>query len=123
MRYTRREFSSPDEVVAVLEQMRTAREDLCLQGNDQDTWIIMSYDPESQRYYVSTSLPADRPDYMEVFDPARPHRAVDAVIGGQLVSSWEDSLVGFEAAKAAFSHFFGHQARHPGLSWRIAKIC
>jgi hypothetical protein len=120
MHYTLREISSPDEVMAVLEQMRTAEEELWLEGDDKDTCITMGYDPQSKRYIVATSSPDG--DWMEVFDPAKPHGRIEGVIGLQSVDVWEDSLVGFEAVKAAFSHFFAHQTRHPGLNWRVAKI-
>src|SRR6267378_4913833 len=105
MRYRLDQFSSGGEVVAALEKLKATREDLLLQGDDEDTWIIAGYDPDSGRYYVSTSLPIDA-DYMEVFAQRRPHCRIQAVIGGQLVDAWDDALVDFESGKKALLGFF-----------------
>ena len=121
MRYRRDQFSSNGEVVAALEKLKAIRGDLQIQGDDEDTWIIASYDPDSGRYYVSTSLPIDE-DYMEVFDPSLPHRRIEAVVGEQLVDAWEDALVDFEIAKSAVLGFFAHQHRHQDCHCRVAKI-
>jgi|KBSMisStaDraftv2_1062788.scaffolds.fasta_scaffold811374_2 hypothetical protein len=121
MRYSLDEFSSGGEVVAALQQLKPNGEDLVLQGDNEDTCIIASYDPNSGRYYISTSLPIDA-DYMEVFDQSRPHCCVQAVIGGQLIDAWDDALVDFEMAKRALLGFFEHQHRHKDCQWRVAKI-
>jgi hypothetical protein len=96
-------------------------DDISLRGSHQDDLIIISFDPVSRRYCVSTSLHGDK-DYMELFDPARPHARVDAVVGGQLVDYWQDSLVDCEPAETALLHFFLHGDRHPALHWRTAHL-
>jgi hypothetical protein len=121
MQYARHEFSSVGDLVNVLQEMHNRSEDFCLDGDDEDTWIIASYDPRSKRYYVSTCLPTDT-EYMEIYDPAMPHKRIEAVIGGQLTDSWDDSLVSFEVTKSAFVHFFQHQSRDPLLLWRTVSL-
>lgn len=121
MNRSRHEFSSAGELASALEEIHQTPDDFCLEGDHEDTWIIVSFDPGSQRYYVSTCLPGDT-DYMEVYDPARPHNQIEAVIGGQLIDLWDDSLVSFEAAKSACTHFFKHESRDPLLKWRVAKL-
>jgi hypothetical protein len=95
--------------------------DMSLRGSQQDDLMIVSFDPVSRRYCVSTSLHGDR-DHMELFDPVRPHARVDAVVGGQMIDYWQDSLVENEPAKTALLRFFLHGDRHPDLHWRIAQL-
>src|SRR5690349_11823645 len=119
------EEPSQDMVLRVFAELAgsgsQSNHDMSLSGSHQDDLTIVSFDPVSRRYCVSISLRGDQ-DYIELFDPARPHARVDAVVGGQLIDYWQGSLMENEPAKTALLRFFLHGDRHPDLHWRIAQL-
>ena len=111
------------KVEAALKKLAGKSEDreLCLHGDSEDTYLIVSCDPKLKLYYVSGSWEGES-DYHEVFDRTKKPKRVEALVGGQNVDWKADSLVEIKTATQALRYFYDRQERDPKLSWRVATV-